>query len=124
MLNVKEKLEILCELNDITLATLSQEIGVAKSTVVRWAVYNPSKEFREKLAERFNVAPELFINRKDTDSNEALKSEEQKLKENTIDLIELLNFSVLSYDIVKNLLISVKKNVDRKIAQRNLMPVE
>lgn len=123
MLNLKQKLEILCYLHNISLATLAQEVGVSKSTIIRWDVSNPSKATQLKLAQYFNVGVEQLLNKK-TEVDEGLKSEEQKRKETIVDLLDLLKFSILSYDIAINLLICIKKNVDGKVMQNQSIKLD
>lgn len=121
MLNLKEKLEILCQINNIKLADLAKAIGIAKSTIVRWDESVPRGDTLIALADFFHVSPDCLLNKsKDIGEEDKEKSDEEIFKEEIMELLDLLHLSSVNYGLAKDLLISIKKNEDYRLQLQEL----
>lgn len=116
MLNLKEKLEILCQTHNIKLADLARSIDVSKSSIARWDKSVPRGDTLIALADFFHVSPDCLLDKSNgIDGTEETKSDEEIFKEEIMELLDLLHLSSSSYGLAKDLLISIKKNEGYKL---------
>lgn len=51
-----DKIKLLCEKNETTIARLEVELGFGKGTIYKWAVVSPSVNNLKKVADYFNCS--------------------------------------------------------------------
>lgn len=59
-----ERIKLLCQQNNMTLADLADKIGISRSTISRWNKENtPSSTTLSKIADFFNVSTDYLLGR-------------------------------------------------------------
>jgi len=116
MLSTKQKVEILCEIYKINISTVEKAIGISGGAIAKWDQSTPKSNTLLKLAQYFHVTPESLIDQSDnvvSSGEEGDRPDDKKAE--IINLLDLLNLSDDALDMAKDMLVSIKKNVDNRL---------
>lgn len=60
---IKERIQLLCKQNNITVYRLEEELGLGKSSIVKWDKSSPKAENLQKVADYFGVSVDYLLGR-------------------------------------------------------------
>lgn len=115
MFTFKDKIEILCNINNVSFASVANELGIARSSLAKWDNSIPVKETLEKLSVFFHVPINSLIGNDDTAVGLSTFKEDTEtiaIIAEFVDLLNLLRFSRPASEVAKDMLISIKRNID------------
>lgn len=115
MLTFKNKIEILCYINNVSFSSVASKLGIARSSLAKWDNSTPVKETVENLAHYFHVPIDSLLDNNDSMLIELLskkESEDQKIIMEFAQLLYLLRLSRPASEVAKDVLISIKRNID------------
>jgi transcriptional regulator with XRE-family HTH domain len=60
-MNIVEKIQQLCETNNISISLLEKELGFSRGSIYKWHKSYPKSDALFKMAKYFNVSMESFL---------------------------------------------------------------
>ncbi len=70
-----EKIKQMCEISDVSINKVEQNLGLGRGTIARWDINMPSADKLRKIADYFDVSTDYLLGR--TDSTEILAAHRQ-----------------------------------------------
>ena len=62
LISIKDRVEYLCRINNTNIKALEEELGLGKSTIVKWDKASPRTDKLMAVAEYFNVSIDWLAN--------------------------------------------------------------
>ena len=60
-MNILERIQLLCEENNITVSKLEVELGLGKGTLYKWNKSSPNSDKLSQVADYFNVSVDWLL---------------------------------------------------------------
>lgn len=85
-MNVRERVELLCEKKGIRVSFLEKELGISNGTIGKWTNSKPSAINAKKVADYFNVSVEYILGTDDIGIYDRIK---ELCKQNNISVLKM-----------------------------------